>query len=93
VSVTQDGDAIASDSGDNWEWNRDDGTLYVPNDSDLNESEEATIEFAYAESTDEQQLNREVAMVGPNAGGVFVEIAGVVMVLASVVVLARMGGK
>ncbi len=93
VTVSQDGVSIASGDGENWEWNRDDGTLFVPDGSDLNESQEATVEFGYAESTDAQQLNRDVAMIGPQSGGVFIEVAGGAMLLASIVILARMGGK
>lgn len=93
VTVTQGGDSIDAAEGENWEWNRADGTLYVPDGSDLNESDDATIEFEYAEATDEQQLNRDLGLVAPQSGGVLVEVGGAVMLLASIVILARMGGK
>lgn len=92
VDVSQNNVSIASNDGENWDWRRGTGTLFVPNGSDLNESQDATISYSFAEQTNPQELNEDVGLLAPSMGDSIMAIGGVSMLLGASVVLARIGG-
>lgn len=94
VTVTQNGTTVDSRDGANWRWNRNNGTLFVPTGSSLNESENANLEYSYSEASNEQELGRDVTLFAPETlGGAVGDVGGAALLIAAVFIMARMGGR
>lgn len=80
---------VSSDNGSNWRWIEGNGTLYVPNGSDMNDGDTAEITYRYTEPTSEQKVAKDVAMVPFILGDGLLIVLGAVLLLTAVALLGR----
>lgn len=90
VTVTKDGSTVDESE---YEWNEHNGTLYVPSGSTLANGT-AYANYSLTEPTNQQQLARDISLMPSTAmGESLFDVGAIAMVLGSVVVMMRMGGR
>lgn len=90
VTVTESGSTVDDSE---YEWNEHNGTLFVPSGSSL-ANNEAYVNYSLHEPTNQQKLARDIQLMPANAmGDSLFTIGSIAMLLGSVVVMMRMGGR